>query len=613
MLHGVRAHLIASLDDALAFRAWLGERRPVLAVDTETGGLEWWRVPLRLVQLGDAQDAWSIPWGLWGGVAKEALEKYAAPMTMHNRTYDLHMLNENGVHPRRWLIHDTSVMAHIQDSTRSRALKPLCTRLVDPQASVGQHVLKEAMRSRGWTWGTVPVDYPPYWAYGALDTVLTARLFEVLAPGITTSPVYDLEMSLSAILQDMETRGVHVDVDYLAEQARNLRDSADSALTRGSAEHGINLASSQALGTRLEELGARLTKRTMTGRPCVDVHVLEDIVTAGRANASLAGPAAALAELVLGARTDMHFASAYFEKMLELHDSGVLHANIDSLGARTARMSVSRPPLQQLPSHSPLVRDAFVAPPGYKLVSIDFDQIEIRLLAHFAEEPSMIHAIRSGEDLHWAAARMLYGPDATPEQRKLVKSAAFGKIYGIGPAKFAVAQGVSLQEAQGFLSGYDEMFPGVKDFIQGVQGVGASRHRAQGRAWVRTPIGRTHYLRPEEDRAYYKLVNYLIQGAAADVLKERIIALDNAGFGEYLRLPVHDEMIFQFPEDGAEELAREAQSVMQDLDTYRVPLSAEASPPMTRWGDRYDPCLTGRHGDCSRRFCTCPECGSPGA
>jgi DNA polymerase I len=574
-LSGVRMNLVESLEDAWALKRWLGERRPVLGFDTETGGLEWWRVPLRLVQVGDEHTGWAVPWGDWAGLVKEIFREYEGDLVAHNAAFDVHMLEHNGVKMKRELIHDTSVMAHIDDSARPRALKSLAEALVDKKATLGQEALHEGMAKRGWTWETVPVTFEPYWVYGALDPVLTCRMHSHLRPRMAAySGVYDLEMALLFICMDMEARGFRVDLDYTKRQAAILDDRKTLLYEQVWRDFGVRPGSNDAVADRLIRDGIHLIKTTAKGKWSTDEEVLSGIADRHP-----------LAQLVLDYRQTSKFHKTYFTRILDLVDGDRIHASLNPLGARTARMSVSAPPLQQLPSDSPLVRDCFIASEGNTLGRIDFDQIEVRLLAHFAQEPDMIHAIRSGIDMHNFSAEKMYGPGFTKKQRKMSKSGTFGKIYGIGADKFAVQQGVTTAEAQVFLAMYDQTFPAVPDFIQRVEQVGRQRRATEGRAYVTTPIGRRHYLHKHDD-GYYKLVNYLIQGTAADVLKQKLITLDAAGFGPYLTLPVHDEIIFDVPEAESESIVREALALMQDHTSFAVPLSAgaEIAP---RWGDGY--------------------------
>lgn len=176
-------NLVDSIDEAMNLKRWMSERRPFIAVDTETEGLRWWRQKPRLLQVGDPDTAWAIPWDLWGGAILEVLAGFEGDLVMHNAGFDVKMFeNWSGVDLPKHRIHDTRVQAHILNPNRATGLKPLAAHHVDPQAVGAERALHEKMRRQGWGWDTVPVDCLEYWGYGALDCILTSRLHEQLYP-----------------------------------------------------------------------------------------------------------------------------------------------------------------------------------------------------------------------------------------------------------------------------------------------------------------------------------------------------------------------------------------------------------------------------------------------
>lgn len=590
-LSDVRLRLVESLDDALEFKRWLGERRPVLAFDCETSGFEWWREPLRLVQFGDGMSGWALPWGDWAGVVKETFRDYEGDLVGHNTMFDVSFLEVNGASPRRDRLHDTQTQAHILNPARRIGLKPLADALIDPRATLGQEALHAGMQQNRWTWRTVPVDFTPYWLYGALDTVLTARLDELQRPQVNASyrEAYDLEMAVALVLMDMERRGFRVDLDYTRATAEKFDTFTDELRAYCQAAFGVSPTSNRQVTQRLIDDGIRLIAKTDAAKKCAECRrgecgkhwKLDDEVLEGLKDKH------PLAGHVYDIRRAGGMSRKYLGKILHFADGDLLHARINPLGARTARMSISDPPLQQIPSDSPVIRDCFIPREGNKLIAVDFDQIEARLLAHFSGEPTMIEAILGGVDLHSFMAGKMYGTDSpTKQQRKMSKSGTFGKIYGIGVEKFATQQGVSPDVARSFLSMFDQTFSAVPSFIRSVCDVARYRLQVEGSAYVTTPIGRRHPLGEFDGDKFYVLVNYLCQGTAADVLKQKIVALDCAGLGEFMVLPVHDEIIFDAPADKAEEISVVAKSVMEDLTSFAVPLSCEAKV-LDRWGDAY--------------------------
>jgi DNA polymerase-1 len=181
---------------------------------------------------------------------------------------------------------------------------------------------------------------------------------------------------------------------------------------------------------------------------------------------------------------------------------------------------------------------------------------------------------------------MIFGEHGvTPERRQLAKSSSLAIIYGAGDEKFSHTAGVSLEVGAAFLARYHERFPGIRPFLQQVQAVGRARGRSGGKAYVETKEGRRLEMR--RTSAEYTLVNYLCQGTAADIFKKAIERLHNAGMTEHMRLPVHDEMIFEPPADvDPEEFKREVTKIMED-HTYRVPMLVAASGPYGSWADKY--------------------------
>jgi DNA polymerase-1 len=256
-------------------------------------------------------------------------------------------------------------------------------------------------------------------------------------------------------------------------------------------------------------------------------------------------------------------------------DGDRLHCSINTCRAKTGRMSITEPALQTLP-RGPEIRDCFIPAEGHKLISADYDQIEYRLFAHFAAEQTMLEAIRNGEDLHQATA------DALGVPRQVGKGANFATLFGAGLEKFASSTGLSVEDAQPIRERYLERFPGVRTFMKTMESVAKQRLENEGLAYVRTPAGRR--LTPDEDQ-YYTLVNYICQGTAAEVLKEAMLDLDAAGLGDFVLLPVHDELIFDVPADAVDEAADAIEDAMNNYK-FSAPLTVGVDVLPERWGDK---------------------------
>lgn len=567
-------HVVHSLDDAFAMKRWLGERHGIeaLAMDTETGGLDPRRDALRLCQFGDANESWVVRWDMWAGLVHEVFADWQGSWVLHNAAFDVSFLEHNGVQVPRHRLEDTKILAHLEDSRTSNALKPLCVARVDKRAAVGQELLHEGMRKQGWTWATVPYDFAPYWFYSGMDVSLTARLFENFAPVRTEyAEAYERDLLVSMILMDAQNRGMRIDVDYAASKKAEIDQYTDEMYAWIETNYGVKPGSNIAVSNKLLADGVRLEKRTAAGAWVVDSEVLE----------GLEHP---LAAAVLAHRKAKKMSSAYFGNIISRLDGDTLRCSINSLAAKTGRMSVSTPALQQLPSGSPLVRNCFIAREGHTLAMVDYDQIELRLMACFAHEEAMLSAIRAGEDLHMHMARMMFGPNANKGHRRVAKGITFGKGYGAGVDKLALMLGCSSDEAKRFIQQYDTTFPGIPAFMREVERVGHERERNEGVAYVRNPYGRRTPKAGQD--GMYVLTNFLIQSTAADVLKQALVDLNSAGLAEYVLLPVHDELIFEFEDDTAEEQARAAAEVMTEATKFAVPLTV-GTDLYKCWGSKY--------------------------
>ena len=579
MMEGVSLNMVDTWEEAESFMTWLSERRPFMACDTETGGFDWWRDELRMVQFGDCFTGWSIPFerGGWGGLVKDVLRRYSGDLVFHNMKFDLKYLETNGCTVAHDRLQDTRSMAHILYPNKRTGLKELAAQYVDGGAENGQTDLKRGMTVNKWSWATVPVDFGPYWIYAALDPVLTARLYERFNHQITGDlrNVYELEIACQIILDEMERRGARIDVPYCAEKQSELVVAADVITQWCVDTYGFGPGSNAQVASQLNHDGIILTKRTPGGAWSVDDDVLSDV-----------GITHPLAKAVLDVRKARKMANSYFGNYIEYADGDMLHCDVNPLGAATGRMSVSRPALQQIP-RTKLLRDPFIPREGNKLISVDFDQMEMRLLTHFSGDQGLLNAFQQDGDFFTNTARLIYG-DPTIEKsdfrRQLTKNASYAKAYGSGVEKFALTAGIPVDQAQPFIATYDATFPGVRGLQQSVDMLARNAHASEGVAYVTTPLGRREAV--DYLDWTYKLTNYLIQGTAADIFKQTLVDLDRAGLADRLILPVHDEALFDVPAEDAEEFATEAVKVFQARGDWAVQLTS-GSDILDRWGDKY--------------------------
>jgi DNA polymerase-1 len=568
-------HLVETWDDAQRFMGWLSERRPILGADSETTGLDWWNEELRLFQFGDRTGGWAIPWTGWGGLVQEVFREYKSPIVFHNSKFDVHFLERAGVKVDRGLIHDTMLMQQLVNPLELAGLKWCAKRYVDPRSQGGEKTLKDAMKTSGWTWATIPIDFGGYWIYSALDPVITSLLWEHHEPLIRKKGlggIYELELDVNWILLDMEERGVAIDEEYCLLTYNKLLDYASEA--RGWLADTYGMKTSQGapsiapaiLSQTLVDQGVTLTEKTPTGKWKLDEKVLSGI-------------SHPIVDTVQAIKRSEKWAKSYLGGMLEGVDAGRVHPSFKSMGAKTGRMSVSNPPLQQLPRDNPLIRKAFVAPEGNRLVAVDYSQVEARLMAHYAADEGLIRAFDQGDFFTEIGKRLFEDPgfEKSDPRRSIVKNTVYSKMYGAGPYKFAETAGLEVAEAQAMFDALAEQFPGIRRLDAEVVAQAGEREYpyiiTHGRRRVAVDPG-----------FEYKLVNGLIQGSAADVFKSHIRDLDSAGLTEYLVLLVHDEVVLDVPTEIAEDVLRHASEVMEDLDSFAVPLTVEGGIA-TNYGD----------------------------
>jgi DNA polymerase-1 len=593
-LGNVRMNLVSSLDEAWAFKRWLGERHEcdIIACDTETGGLNYKRHDLRMVQFGDTQTGWAIPWHDWQGLVKEVLREYEGEMAMHNAPFDVKFLEHNSSQKISWRkLNDTMIMAHIIDPTRAIGLKPLAGRLIDAKAVGSQRILDDAMSKNKWGWGTVPLDFGPYWQYAAMDTILTCRLYQHFEALINPNfiEVYGLEMATLRITSEMERRGCRVDLAYTDKKRRELQDFVDEATEWGRLEHGVNIGSNGQVTKRLIELGYPLSETTGTGAWKFDKEIIQGILGLDDRDNPIKEvadtDAVTLARTAYQSRKSTKIISTYLETFLEVHEDEILHPSIKTVGARTGRMSITAPALQTLP-RGPLVRDCFIPREGNVLISTDYDQIEMRLMGHFSKDQGLYDAFNTGDDFFTNLARRIYNDETLVKddpRRQLTKNAAYGKAYGAGIAKLAATAKVSYDQMKGVNDAFDALYPGVRQFQREVERTAQRRYQETGEAFVIDPFGRKQVA--EEDKVY-TLVNYLLQGSAGSILKKALVNMDLSGLGDFLILPVHDEALLDVPRESLADVKPIIKECMEAVGDWWIPLTAGIDVMQERWGDK---------------------------
>lgn len=601
-LDGVQLHLVDSVEKAREFLSWLGERRPLnaIAIDTETGelpgnprkdALSPWHGRLRLVQVGDGMTGWAIPWEDWKGVFYEAMDKFDGPIVCHNIAFEAKWFDQQSTWKIPWYrAHDTMLMAKLIDPLGSGALKKLTAQYVDQQAAAAQTVLDYGLVDNGWTWGTVPVGFDPYWQYGALDPVLTMRLFEIFwqqcAPGKPFSTAYELEMNTRRIVTTMELNGARLDLEYSQKKYQELIDYTEQVKEWSQQTYGLPIGSNQKLVSTFENLGSPITELTEKGQKSASADQLKMIARDGNQEARQ------LAETTLSYRKSLKLANTYFANFINDNIDGFVHPSVNTMGARTGRMSIQNPALQTLPKGDDVVRKAFLPKDkDHVIITSDLDQVEFRMFASLSQDPNLIQlflrADATGSDPFTEIGREVYNDPTiqkSDKRRALIKGVVYGRLYGAGVAKQALTAGVPEEQMRAVSNAFDERYPGMQRFQKAVEQRGLDRLEAEGTGYVNTWTGRR--LPCDEDRVY-TLVNYLIQGGAAEVFKSNLVKLDQADLTDLLIVPVHDEIVLNAPREDAEEVKELVKKCMTTTDGWSVPLTADADGPLENWGSKY--------------------------
>lgn len=597
-LDGIDVHLVDSMEEVGNYFRWLSSLSAAegVALDTECSGLNKDVDYVRLVQFGDDRSGWAIPFERWGGVVEDTIKRYRGRYKTHNGpAYDVPMLRKEGIEVPRHLVDDTRIKLHVLRSTGSLALKSACTEMIDPRAATMQKKLDEAIGGRGgWTWATVPITFEPYWVYACVDTVLTRQLDDLLTPQVDAEAPrsYELELAVIWVTEAMERRGVRVDREYTRQLADQLSAYVEQVERWCQEHYGVWPGSNGKIIEILTQAGIEFTKLTKGGQISLDAEVLS----------SIDHP---LAQAVLGRRKAQKSVSTYLLNYLEMSErDGRIHPSINTIGGtdknpfepggggkgvRTGRMSMSDPNLQNVPVRTAAgkrIRNCFIPSEGRTWVKCDADQIEMRIMAHLSNDPGMIEAFHSDGDFFVnLAVQLFHEPDfkKSDPRRQLVKNGGYAKIYGAGRDKFAKTAGTAESEASDFMTTFDRTFPRVPAWIKEVEREALDNFNLYGEPFVRSPFtGRKHVA--DSVRKLYTLVNYEIQGAAAEALKMKLVEADAAGLGEYMLMPVHDEIDFDVPTEILPDFLNTLDRVMNDTELLRVPMTWSADTG-SRWGE----------------------------
>ncbi|AGK87520.1 DNA polymerase [Mycobacterium phage HINdeR] len=596
----VTINVVEREDDLDAFRDFVRRNLSCLAVDSETTGLDIYddKFRCRLVQFGTATEAYVIPVEL-GPRFEEDVRlalKGIGRLVFQNASYDLQVFERTLGTPMESLwpkVTDTKILAHLIDPRgkdeggTGHSLQELTHRYIDTEVATKVKTLMADLANarKGVTketiWKKIELFDPTYLLYAGMDPILAARLVRKLAPLVKVpEELVRNEHRLAEVCSYMERTGFLLDVEYTEELALDLKvkESHFSEIAMNFGCEKVN--STDMVADVLESMGVRITGRTPSGKRQVNDDLLADLVKNGKAEVS------EFSNAIIEAKKAGKWRKTWVDGFLKQKDpNNRCHAAINPLRARTARMSITGIPAQTLPSGDWMIRRCFVADEGHRIASVDYQAQELRVLAALSKDQTMIEAFLNDEDLHLMTAKAAW-PEReitkdSPE-RKYAKVVNFGRVYGGGAKTVAAQTGLDLGQAQTVVAGFDKAYPGVQKLSQRLQ------KEALRNGYITTPFidglgGRR--LPVDPDRAYSAL-NYLIQSSSRDVTCRALLRLHDAGFTPYMRLPIHDEVLFSLPAAQADWGAERVAEVMAE-QMGPVFIGTDAEVGQRSWGSLY--------------------------
>ncbi len=596
------------VDDAAALARWIAEatRAGAVAVDTETTSLDSMRAELVGVSLsvepgracyvplahvapgggtGDLIDGpedapRQIPLTDALAALKPLLEDPGVLKIGHNIKYDMEVLARYGIDVSP--VDDTMLLSYVLEAgMHGHGLDELC-KLHFGHTNIKFSDVAGSGR-KAVTFAEVPLEAAR--DYAAEDADMTGRLHRLLKPRLVAdrmATVYEtLERPLVAVLAGMERTGIKVDGSVLGALSRDFeqRGAALAEDIYREAGHDFNIGSPKQLGSVLfEEMGLEGGRKTKQGAYGTGADILEGLAAQGHT----------LPRLVLDWRQLAKLRSTYTEALAEAVNpaTGRVHTSFGQAIASTGRLSSNEPNLQNIPVRTEdgrKIRKAFVAEKGHTLLSADYSQIELRLLAHVADIEALKQAFHEGADIHARTAGEVFGlpvEGMDPAVRNRAKAINFGIIYGISPFGLGRQLGIPQSEARAYIEAYFEHYPGIRDYME------TTKAFARANGYVTTAFGRRCHTPAIADKnparrnfSERAAINAPLQGAAADIIKRAMIrlpdALADAGLGARMLLQVHDELLFEVPDGELDETAALVARTMETAAHLSVPLTVE--------------------------------------
>ncbi len=587
------------------FDAWLVrlETAEVFAFDTETTSLDAMQAQIVGISFAvEPGEAAYVPCGhdYMGAPAqlsldwvlkrlKPLLENPNKPKVGQNLKYDRSVLLNYGVE-LCGITYDTMLESYVLNSTGSRHnMDDLALKYLDYTTVHFEDIAGKGAKQLSFN--QIKVEEAAH--YAAEDADITLRLHQRLWPELsqiaTLKQVFtNLEMPLLPVLSRIERNGALVDARLLGQQSIELGERLQT-LERQAFElagQEFNLGSPKQLGVILfEQQKLPVIKKTPTGAPSTAEEVLQEL--------ALDYP---LPRVLMEYRGLAKLKSTYTDKLPQMINprTGRIHTSYHQAVAATGRLSSSDPNLQNIPIRTEegrRIRQAFVAPKGYKILAADYSQIELRIMAHLSEDKGLLSAFEQGLDVHRATAAEVFGvalEQVTPEMRRSAKAINFGLIYGMSAFGLAKQLHLGRNEAQQYIDRYFERYPGVLGYMNRI------RSQAHEQGYVETLMGRRLYL-PEINARNKNLqlaaertaINAPMQGTAADIIKTAMIAVDawlaDTGIDAKIIMQVHDELVLEVAEAELDKVDEQVKHLMAQAASLRVPLVVEAGV-----GDNWD-------------------------
>jgi DNA polymerase-1 len=526
------------------------------------------------------------------GSLKPLLEDPLRIKVGQHTKYDINVLSNAGIQVRG-VGHDTMLQSYVLNSTGSRHdMDTLARRYLGYQTIPFEDVAGKGAKQLLFS----QVDLETAARYAAEDADVTLRLHQTLWPRLqsesTLASVYrDIEVPLIPVLARMERTGVLVDIASLRAQGRELAHRMQVLTTRAHdlAGRNFSLDSPKQLQALLfDELRLPAVLKTPKGQPSTNEEALEAIADAHE-----------LPRLILEYRGLAKLRSTYTEKLAEIVNprTGRVHTSYHQATAATGRLSSSEPNLQNIPVRTEdgrRIRQAFIAPPGWKILAADYSQIELRIMAHLSGDAGLLAAFHGDQDIHRSTAAEVFSvplADVDSQQRRAAKAINFGLMYGMGPFGLARQLGIGRSEAQDYIARYFQRYPGVRDFMDRV------REQARRNGYVETVFGRRLYLESIASRnqaqragAERAAINAPMQGTAADIVKRAMLSIDawlmDRADQARMLMQVHDELVFEVREDSVDAVRDGVRERMCAAARLDVPLVVDIGVG-TNWDEAH--------------------------